>query len=156
MKIIWVGCYSTAVEKKEMAGWKQSQARRSAFCAFPFSLFKQLSVTVPWLQRTNFRDLSAAHADESDMVCFVTELIAFLISHVSLSYQNSNYKIQSPAFPAIQGSSALQLVLMSSVLWIHPCNFILAESLSHYPFLGTVINMSLPLEMIRVYSSQRS
>lgn len=90
------------------------------------------------------------------MVCFVTELIAFLISHVSLSYQNSNYKIQSPAFPAIQGSSALQLVLMSSVLWIHPCNFILAESLSHYPFLGTVINMYLPLEMIRVYSSQRS
>lgn len=145
--------------KERDGGLKQSQARRSAFCAFcafPFSLFKQLSVIVPWLQRTNFRDLSAAHADESAMVCFVTELIAFLISHVSLSYQKSNYKIQSPAFPAIQGSSALQFVLMSSVLWIHPCNFILAESLSHYPFLGTVINMYLPLEMIRVYFSQKS
>lgn len=75
------------------------------------------------------------------------QLIAFLISHVSLSYQKSNYKIQSPAFPAIQGSSALQFVLMSSVLWIHPCNFILAESLSHYPFLGTVLKMYLPLEV---------
>lgn len=30
------------------------------------------------------------------------QLIAFLISHVSLSYQKSNYKIQSRAFPAIQ------------------------------------------------------
>lgn len=71
------------------------------------SLYSSSSVTVPWLQRTNFRDLSASHAGESDVVCFVTELIAVLISHVSLSYQKPNCKIQSPAFPAIQGSSAL-------------------------------------------------
>lgn len=37
-----------------------------------YSLYSNSSVRVPWLQRTNFRDPSAAHADESDMVCFVT------------------------------------------------------------------------------------
>lgn len=48
IKIILLQCYSTGAEKKEVALWKQSQARRSAFCAFgafcavPFSLFKQL------------------------------------------------------------------------------------------------------------------
>lgn len=112
--------YSSGKEKKEMAYWKQTQTRKSELCAFPFSLFKQFSVALPWLQRTNFKDLSAAHADESDMVCFVTKFIAFLISHVSLSFQNSNYKIQSPAFPDIQGSSALRFVLISSVLDFTP------------------------------------
>lgn len=79
-------------------------------------LYSNSSVTVPWLQRTNFRHLPAARADESDIVCFLTELIAFFISHVSLSYQKPNHKIQGPAFPAIQRSSALQSVLMSLVL----------------------------------------
>lgn len=111
----WVLFHSSGKEEREMTDWKQIQAGKSELCAFPFSLFKQFSVASPWLQRTNFKDLSAAHADESDMVCFVTKFLAFLISHVSLSEQNSNYRIQSPAFADIQGSSALQFVLISSV-----------------------------------------
>lgn len=108
----------------------------------------------PGFERADFRDLSAAHADESDMVCFVTKPVAFLICHVSLSYQHSNYKIQSPAFLDAQGSSALQFVLIRSVPSLRPCN--LMPSLSHYPFLGMFIDTRLPLEMLSIYLSQQS
>lgn len=148
--------HSSGKEEKRKRWHIENRPRQeSEFCAFLFSLFKQFSIALPWLKRTSYKDLSAAHADESDLVCFVTKFIAFLISHNSLSSQNSNYKIQRIASPDIQGSSALQFVLLISVPWFHACNFISTESLSHYPFSGTLINIFLPLKMIGIYLSQQ-
>lgn len=58
--------------------WK---LRKIEFCAFLISLFKQFSIALPCILRRNYKDLCATHADESDMVCFVTKFIAFLIFH---------------------------------------------------------------------------
>lgn len=54
---------SSGKEEKGMGDRSQRDPEKSEFCVFLFSLFKQLSVALPWLQRTNFRDLSAAHAE---------------------------------------------------------------------------------------------